>query len=833
MKLRIAWILALFSSISAMAQSRPATIPSLMESGEGLTVVNVSARTGHVTFAGSNGRGILLPLEPATSAEARALYFVNAYGKPFGLQDSSQVRLLRSPDVDALGMEHVRLQQIHQGVPVRAAELLVHMKGSRVMAANGHILDDLPEHVIPAFPAAEARIAARQLIQKHRPQAVTGAEYSVPRLEIFNRALLSDTVKHRSRLAWFVEATGTMLREFIWIDAQSGAVLLNFSQLTDAKSRRVYNGNHVSTLPGTLVRIEGGAVTGDADQDNAYTYAGSTYDYFSTNHGRDSYDNAGSIIHSTAHHCADGFPQGSTCPSYQNAFWNGTQMVYADGFSSADDVVAHELTHAVTEYTANLLYYMQSGALNESYSDIFGETVDLLNALGTDTAGVRWQLGEDVPVGAIRNMMDPTLFFNPGKMSDSSYFVCNNSGWTDPNGDGGGVHSNSGIPNHAYALMVDGGTYNGMTITGIGLTKAGKIQYRTLSSYLTSGSGFIDNYNALNQSCTDLIGTAGITAADCTEVREALQAVEMNLTWPCDDAALPPYQCISGAPTNTFTDTFEVNGTGKWTLTTTGGGGWNVFDTGFAKGGTHMAYGDDPGAISDHRMTMTNAVAIPAGARLYFDHAFEFENGGSFYFDGGVMEYSTNGGSSWTDAGSLIVDGHTYNGTMVFGFGNPLGSLPGFVGSSHGYTGSRLNLASLAGQSVKFRFRIGSDTSLGSLGWTIDNFAIYTCTSVPFTDDPLVGGTTKIRMVHINELRTRITALRAARSLSTVVFTDPTLSTSITVKPAHITELRSALAGVYTDAGVTVPTYTDALLTGLKVKTVHIAELRAAVLAIE
>lgn len=833
MKLRIAFTLALCASISAQGPSRPASIPSLMEAGESLTVVHVSSRTGHATFAASSGRGILLSLEATTSAEARALSFVDVYGAPFGLRNSSQVRPLRAPEADSLGMEHVRLQQFHQGVPVRGAEFLVHLKGSRVMAANGHIIDDLPEQVTPAVPADTARAAAQQLIEKHRPQAAAGAEYSAPRLEIFNRALLSDPVHHRSQLAWFVVATNTLLREYIWIDAQSGAVLLNFSQLAEARSRNVYNGGHVASLPGTLVRMEGGAATGDADQDNAYTYAGNTYDYFFSNHSRDSYNNAGAVIHSTAHHCAFGYPQGSTCPDYQNAFWNGSQMVYADGFSSADDVVAHELTHAVTEYTADLFYYMQSGALNESFSDIFGETVDLTNSLGDDTPGVRWLVGEDVPSsGAIRHMMDPTLFFHPGKMSDSAYFICNNSGFNDPFGDGGGVHSNSGIPNHAYALMVDGGTYNGITVTGIGLTKAAKVQYRALSLYLTSGSGFIDNYNALNQSCTDLLGTVGITASDCTQVTKALQAVEMNSTWPCDNAALPPYQCASGAPTNTFADDFEA-GTGNWTVTN-GYGGWYPSSTTLARGGTRMAYGAAPDGTSDHRMTMTAAVTIPAGGRLYFDHAFEFENYLDFYYDGGVLEYSTNGGSVWADAGSLIVAGRKYSGTIPPHFSNPLGDRTGFVAASHGYTGTRLNLASLAGQNVKFRFRIGTDFSVGSLGWVVDNFAIYTCpASAPFTDDPLVPGTTWIRTVHINELRTRIAALRLDRGLSVFPFTTPTLTTSTVVLPVHILELRTALAGVYTAAAVTLPTYTDVSLTGVKVKALHISQLRAAVIAIE
>ena len=742
--------LASFANTAVEAQVRGRTpgssIPSLVEPREALDVRQVSAVTGYATFATTTGKGLLLPVESSATAETRARSFVDLYGKPFGLTSSSQVRLLRAPEVDALGIEHVRMQQIHEGVPIRAAEFLVHLDGSRVVAANGHTVDDFPDSVIPGIPGSAASTAALQLIEKHKPERAEGASAGEARLEIFNRSLLSHSGHYRSRLAWFVEVTGTLLREYVWIDAQTGAILLNFSQFTEAKSRRIYNGTHVFTRPGTLVRSEGGAATGDTDHDNAYTYSGITYDYFQTNHSRDSYDNAGAIIHSTAHHCASGYPQGSTCPTYQNAFWNGEQMVYADGFASADDVVAHELTHAVTEYSANLLYYVQSGALNESYSDIFGETIDLLDGLGNDAANVRWELGEDVPGGAIRNMMDPTLYFHPGRMSDSTYFWCNSNAWTDPNGDSGGVHINSGIPNHAYALMVDGGTYNNTTITGIGLTKAAKIQYRALSVYLTSGSNFRDNYNSLNQSCTDLIGTAGITSGDCTQVTKALQAVEMNNTWACDDAVHAPPLCSTGAPANTFFDTFE-NVTSNWTATN-GAGTWGSHVTGFAKGGIYMAYGTAPGSTSDHRLAMTSAVTIPAGGRLYFDQAFEFENGFSDY-DGAVLEYSTNG-TTWIDAGSLIDGGRTYNGTIASGFSNPIGGRLGFVRSSSGFTGTRLNLSSLAGQSVRFRFRIGTDFSVGSLGWVVDNVRIYSCSSVATGAFRVVDTVSKLGTVNVS-----------------------------------------------------------------------------------
>jgi Zn-dependent metalloprotease len=829
--------LGLFCSLrivqgQAPGQAGALSIQSLTEPAEGFAVKDVSAQTGLATFASSPGAGMLLPLDPASPAAARALSFVDAYGRAFGLADSSQVRLIEATQADALGVEHVRLQQVHKGVPVRAGEFLVHLKGSRAMAANGHITNDLPEDVTPRVVAALAQTAARQLIEKHRPDSARGAQYSEPRLEILNRGLLSDTATYPSRLAWFVEATGPTLREFIWVDAQSGGILLNFNQLTDLKSRRVYTANHTNTLPGTLVRTEGGPATGDADQDNAYTFAGITYDYYLTQHGRDSFDNLGGVIISTTHYCEPG-----TCPSFANAFWNGSQMVYGDTYASADDVVGHELTHAVTERTANLLYYVQSGAMNESFSDIFGETIDLTDGVGNDAAGVRWQMGEDLPIGAIRNMMNPNPFGDPAKMSDAAFFKCNTSAWNDPNGDSGGVHSNSGIPNKAYALMVDGGTFNGRTVTGIGLTKAGKIEYRALTTYLTSGSGFRDDYNALNQSCTDLIGTVGINAGDCTQVNNALLAVEMNATWACAGATQAPALCPTGNPLNTTLDTFESS-IGNWTPTNTANGSWGR-DSGLAKNGTQMLYGSEGDAPSDHRASMTTAVVIPAAGRMYFDHAFEFENDEFLgnHFDGGVLEHSLNNGTTWVDSSSLIDAGQIYNGTIDTGGNNPLEGRSAFVSSSFGYTGTRLNLASLAGQSVKFRFRIGTDDAVGSLGWAVDNVAIYRCVvGAIFTDTPLIAGSTPIRLVHINELRTRINAVRVAKGLLAFSFTDPTLVAGSTlVKAVHIAEMRTALSQAYVAAGMPAPTFTDpTLTTGTTViKVVHINELRNAVIALE
>ena len=565
---------------------------------------------------------------------------------------------------------------------------------------------------------------------------VTDATLSKPRLEIFNRGLLEGR-ESPTQLAWFIEARKIDVREFIWVDAQRGGVLLHFSQLADAKSRAIHDTNSSSTLPGTLVRSEGGVATGDLDADAAYDFSGDTYDYFFNQHGRDSYDGAGALLRSTVDYC----PAPAQCP-YQNAFWNGSQMVYGFGFSRADDVDAHELTHAVTEHSANLFYYMQSGALNESFSDIFGETVDLGNGAGNDTPAVRWQAAEDLPgIGAIRNMMDPTLFGDPGKMSDPQ-LVCQTPGL-----DGGGVHSNSGIPNHAYALMVDGGTYNGQTITGIGLTKAGKIQYRTLTAYLLTGSDFLDNYNALQQACTDLIGTAGISAADCGEVKKALDAVEMANPF-CGQAVTTPALCPVGeVPTSLFFDDLENTASGNWTTTTASGvnhwldpscpGSPNIYCPYFATSGALSFWGYNYPSVGDSSVAMTINAAIPAGgARMQFNHSFGFETGGpgTTFYDGGVVEYSIDNGTNWTDAGMLISAGKTYGGTVASGDGNPLAGRSAFVSDSFGYTASQLNLAGLAGQNARFRFRLGTDSSVDDYGWFVDDVRIYTCAVPPSAD---------------------------------------------------------------------------------------------------
>ena len=197
---------------------------------------------------------------------------------------------------------------------------------------------------------------------------------------------------------------------------------------------------------------------------------------------------------------------------------------------------------------------------------------------------------------------------------------------------------------------------------------------------------------------------------------------------PCSGAVPPPPLCpTDAAPTATqFLDTLE-SGASNWTFSSTSvyerweRGAWNARTGGYSLLGT-----DRSDESSSHSATMVNAVVVPAGAYLYFDQAFEFEADAHGYWDGGVIEYSTNG-TTWNDAGALIDRGQPYNNFMTVGSGNPLEGRPGFVGSSFGYTGTRLNLSSLSGQNVRFRWRIGTDKVAGSDGWSVDNVRLYQC----------------------------------------------------------------------------------------------------------
>jgi Zn-dependent metalloprotease len=239
------------------------------------------------------------------------------------------------------------------------------------------------------------------------------------------------------------------------------------------KQRTIFDAHHAETLPGTVVRTEGGPPSGDVTVDEAYDGLGATYDFFWEAYERNSIDDEGMPMNATAH-----FGQ-----EYNNAFWNGEQMVFGDGdgelfnrFTISLDVIGHELTHGVTEDEAGLIYLFQAGALNESVSDVFGSLVKQ-RTLNQTADQADWLIGAglftaNVNGVALRSMKAPgTAYDDPVLGKDPQPAHMRDFVWTFA--DNGGVHINSGIPNHAFYLAAT-------QIGGHAWEKTGRIWYETL-----------------------------------------------------------------------------------------------------------------------------------------------------------------------------------------------------------------------------------------------------------------------------------------------------------------------------------------------------------------
>lgn len=421
---------------------------------------------------------------------------------------------------DSLGATHTKFQETLHGLPVIGAEYIVHSDAAgNVTAMNGRVIsaDDAPGR----NPKVDATLATDKAAKQNG--IVNGRFVETPSLTY--------VVNEKSVvfLAWttvveYTDARGPQ-RDRIYADANTGDLALVAPQYMYLKNRITYSANNGTALPGTQKRTEGSANVGDAAIDAAHNYAGNVYDYYKNVHGRDSYDNAGATIKSSAHYST----------SYNNAFWNGTQMVYGDGdgttfiaLSRALDVDAHELTHAVTERTAGLVYSNESGALNEATSDILGNSCEAYtNNAGTPNANT-WLVGEDIYTpatagDALRSMSDP------GRFGDSDWYPTRYTGTSD----GGGVHTNSGIANLAYYMMVMGGTHPRAKSTvnvpalsatsSTSLDMAQRIWYRALTVYFTSTTNFQAARNATAQAAADLYG--GTTGAAYNSVQKAWDAV--------------------------------------------------------------------------------------------------------------------------------------------------------------------------------------------------------------------------------------------------------------------------------------------------------------------
>lgn len=455
--------------------------------------------------------------------------FLEANQKLFGKDAKSKLKLKEVKE-DDLGMKHYVYQPTIQNIPIANSKVKIHTKSDgEIVSVNGEFHPDVPQKIkqTKSLSKKDAIDSAWDYTGVNRSEADT--KYKTPegkqvKTLTENNNLVIYHEDGEYTLAYHVElqfVNPTPSNWQIYVNAETGDVLKAQNKvqhatgtgtgvLGDTKSLNTYysggtyylydvsksmngviatfdnNNNGQYSLPGSYVTDTGNTFHSERQKAavDAHYYASEVYDYYYDKFGRNSYDNNGADIVSSVHFGSN----------YNNAAWVGNQMIYGDGdgstftyLSGADDIVAHELTHAVTDTTAQLVYEYQPGALNESFSDVFGYFVD----------NEDWLMGEDVYTPGIsgdglRSLSNPTEYNQPAHMND--YQDLPNT----EEGDWGGVHINSGIPNKA--------AYH--TINSIGQSRSEQIYYRALTVYLTPNSDFADAKMALVQSAQDLYGSS-------------------------------------------------------------------------------------------------------------------------------------------------------------------------------------------------------------------------------------------------------------------------------------------------------------------------------------
>ncbi len=441
---------------------------------------------------------------------------------------------------DPLGFTHQKMQQYFRDIKIEFATVTLSSKDGIVQTLNAAyfpIADDFDTTPSigksQALNSAMAHVGATKYMWQNPAEAAMADNYIKPTGELIIFPAM-ENISETNRLAYKFDiyATAPLYRADVYIDAKTGQFIMENKRIhhanVPATGTSLYNGNVTFTAdnaagPYRLRQTADGngiqtynlkngtnynnAVditssstnfTSNATGVQAHFGAERTHKYYSQKHGRNSYNNAGAVIKSYV----------SYSTKYVNAFWDGTRMTYGDGDGVnygplvSLDICGHEITHGVTEYSANLVYSYQSGALNESFSDIFGESIEKF-ASGTND----WLMGDDIGAGgsggALRSMSNPKAFGDP-----DTYLGTN---WYSGSGDSGGVHQNSGVQNFwFYVLSVGksgtndkGSSYN---VTGIGMDKAAAIAYRNLTVYLNTNSQYSDARNGAIQAAKDLYG---------------------------------------------------------------------------------------------------------------------------------------------------------------------------------------------------------------------------------------------------------------------------------------------------------------------------------------
>ena len=511
--------------VASLASAAGPSAPASADAPDGAAVHLVRDGAGRVRLLAADGAH---PAVAGTPDEA-ARHHLDRVGHAFGV-GAADLRTMSVTQV--AGRDVVRFQQTVAGLPVLGGQLVT------VLDAEGGLLSVSGETArrgspAPAYDVAAStaeRTALQAVAAGHHVRAAT-LRADRPTRWLLDRSLLEPGAAAGLRPVWRVPVRSAVradLRDVVLVDAGSGRVALRLDQV--AHLDRVVCDDVRTTkyrcAAGAYDRTEGAPPTGLVDADQAYDLTGATATWYAGTLGVDltvligSDLGDGRKLRSTTNYCPPG-----ACP-LDNAFWAGDQMVYGAGYTAADDVVAHELTHGVTERTAGLVYWYQSGAINESMSDVMGELVDQADGVGNDAPEIRWRLGEDLPAtlgGVTRSMADPPSFLQPDTTSSTLYDVAIDYD------DNGAVHTNSGVPNKTAYLIADGtvaepaGAFHGRAFPGIGTGRTAVLYWTTLQM-LTPGADFLDLAAALRQACANL----AFTAAECETVAAAVDATELG-----------------------------------------------------------------------------------------------------------------------------------------------------------------------------------------------------------------------------------------------------------------------------------------------------------------
>ena len=730
--------------------------------GENIKVLHARASGLAAFVTGANGGAIAV--QPAAGkTRVEPLDFLLQHGRSFGIADPKKQLVAQKQHTDSIGLTHTQYQQVHQGVRVFGGVLKIHQNAAGdVLSANG---DFLP---IPATLAAVAGISAKQaqsaasVVLAETIPATAQPVVERSELVIVDPGWYGDPPMG-AKVAYYLILTDnkSYVREAFFVDAHTGAILDQWTLLHTARDRVI-----IDDTTSTIVRTEGDPATGDSEADQAYDYTGDTYDLFDRGFGRDGMDDAGGVMTAVVR------LQSPNCP---NAFGGAGGTFFCLGLAT-DDIVGHEWGHALTDFTADLIYQNQTGQLNEHYSDVWGELVDLYNgdvsepgpASGTNwpthdsgtgldipnnlrgagcNEGFRWKIGEGSAIGIIRDMWNPPCNGDPDR-ANSPLETCNAN-------DNGGVHSGSGIPNHAFAMLVDGKTFNGFTINAIGPIKAAAVWFQALSAYMTPITDFQDAYFSLVQAASDLVGTTpndprsgapsatAFTTADVTDVRNALLAVEMNTIGRCGNNGRVLFTQSSNPcsdRTTFFTEQFE-SGIGAWTVTNTNPPtpyDWALTTTTlpFNDPGVAIFIEDRNigtcGGLSEEALHTLQSppIVLPADAdfpMLSFRHFLRSEGP----YDGGRVSIQVNG-AGWQAIPRNAMIQNPYNGrlhTVAQGNDNPLAGETAWTGAGGVWGTTIVDLASFASpnDSVELRFEFGKNGCAGLVGWYVDDIEVYNC----------------------------------------------------------------------------------------------------------